>query len=40
MHAKADVRSVNAEIKKGLKVSSMGLKVLLREIKNIPEVVR
>ena len=40
VHAKADVRSVNAEIKKGLKVSSMGLKVLLREIKNIPEVVR
>ncbi len=34
----ADVRAVESEIKRGLKVSVMGLKVVVRELKNIPKV--
>lgn len=34
----ADVRTVDAEIKKGLKVSVMGMKVLFRELENLPKV--
>ena len=36
----ANVQVVDAEIKKGLKVSVMGLKVLFRELRNIKEIRR
>lgn len=38
VHSHADVRAVEAEIKPGMKVSVMGLKVVMRELKNIRQV--